>query len=153
MPKIRGTNGRYQGGQPGNSNRLRHGVYSVLAMRAKGGRPNGNTKLGRAYRAREREYLADMGGEENTSLAERQLVSDSTWCDFVLATIDYQLQDKTRLTKKDRPHPLIDLRMRVAAHRRDNYKLLGTKRVSKQVSLEDYIAEKYGSKNDEPEEP
>ena len=35
-----------QGGQRGNTNNLNHGAYSLLAMRVKGSRPNGNSKLG-----------------------------------------------------------------------------------------------------------
>jgi hypothetical protein len=129
----------------GSPKPFKHGAYSLLAMRTKG-RPNGNTKLGRAFRARERDYLRDMvGGEENASLAERQLANDSTWCDFIIATMDFQLQGKRQLTRKGKPHPLIELRMRVAAHRRENYKLTGIKRVVKVQTLEELLAE------DEPE--
>jgi hypothetical protein len=104
-------------------------------MRTKG-RPNGNTKLGRAFRTREREYLQDMGGAENASLSMRQIANDNTWCDFIIATMDYQLGGRRQLTRKGKPHPLIELRMRVAAHRRDNYKLVGLKRIEKTLSLE-----------------
>jgi hypothetical protein len=51
----------------GNANAFKYGAYALLAIRTKGG-PNGNTKLGRAFRARELEYMQDMGGEENLSL-------------------------------------------------------------------------------------
>jgi hypothetical protein len=130
-----------KGGQTGNANSFKHGAYSLLAMRTKG-RPNGNTKLGRAFRAREREYLSDMGGEQHASLAERQLANDNTWCDFIIATMDFQLQNKRNLVRKGKPHPLIDLRMRVAAHRRENYKLTGIKRVPPpQKSLERLFSE------------
>jgi hypothetical protein len=137
------------GGQKGNTNSVKHGAYGLLALRSKG-RPNGNTKLGRAFRSREREYLADLGGEQNASLAERQLANDNTWCDFIIATMDFQLQGKRQLTRKGKPHPLIDLRMRVAAHRRENYKLTGVKRTPPpQMSLEQYVTEKYGAKEGE----
>ena len=128
-----------QGGQVGNTNSFHHGAYSLLAMRTKGLRPNGNTKLGRAFRAREREYLRDMGGEENASLAERQIANDNTWCDFLIATMDCQLENKRQLVRKGKPHPLIDLRMRIAAHRRENYKLIGVKRVVKTLTLQDLL--------------
>jgi hypothetical protein len=119
---------------------FKHGAYSLLAVRTKG-RPNGNTKLGRAFRAREREYLADMGGEENASLPEKQLANDNTWCDFILATLDFQLAGKRQLTRKGKPHPIIELRMRVAAHRRENYKLTGIKRVIKTKTLDEILSE------------
>jgi hypothetical protein len=97
-------------------------------MRTKG-KPNGNTKLGREFRSREREYSQDLGGEKELSLAQQQIINDSVWCDFMIAAMDFELQNKKRMTRKGKPHPLIDLRMRVAAHRRENYKLMGLKRV------------------------
>jgi hypothetical protein len=128
------------GGAPkGNKNAVKHGLYSLLALRVQGSRPPGNTRLGRAFRAREREYLDDMGGEEKASLAERQLANDNTWCDFIIATMDFQLQNKRQLIRKGKPHPLIELRMRVAAHRRDNYKITGLKRVSRQLTVNDLL--------------
>jgi hypothetical protein len=125
----------------GSANAFKYGAYALLAIRTKG-KPNGNTKLGRAFRARELEYMADMGGEENLSLAQRQTAADCTWCDLLIATMDNELATKKRLTRKGKPHPLIDLRMRTAAHRRDNYKLMGFKRVlPPPKSLADYMAE------------
>jgi hypothetical protein len=109
-------------------------------MRVKG-RPNGNTKLGRAFRAIEKEYWQDLGGEESLSLSQRRVVEDNVWCDFLVAAMDYELQTKKRLTRKGRPHPLIDLRLRVAAHRRANYQLMGLKRVAKAISWEQQVAE------------
>jgi hypothetical protein len=130
-----------RGGQKGNTNGFRHGAYSLLAMRINGSRPNGNTKLGRAFRAREREYLRDIGGEDNASLAQRQIVNDNVWCDFIISTLDHQLAGRRQLTRKGKPHPLIDLRMRLAAHRRDNYKLTGIVRIIKTKSLQEILDE------------
>jgi hypothetical protein len=129
------------GGQKGSANAFKYGAYALLAIRTKG-KPNGNTKLGRAFRARELEYMQDMGGEENLSLAQRQVANDNTWCDLLIATMDNELATKKRLTRKGKPHPLIDLRIRIAAHRRENYKLAGLKRVlPPPKTLADYMAE------------
>jgi hypothetical protein len=129
------------GGQKGSANAFKYGAYALLAIRTKG-KPQGNTKLGRAFRARELEYMQDMGGEGNLSLAQRQTAADCTWCDLLIATMDNELATKKRLTRKGKPHPLIDLRMRTAAHRRDNYKLMGFKRVlPPPKSLADYMNE------------
>jgi hypothetical protein len=139
------------GGQKGNVNGFRHGAYSLLALRTKANRPNGNSKLGRAFRAREREYLADMGGEQNASLAERQLANDNVWCDLLIATMDFQLETKRQLIRKGKPHPLIDLRMRIAAHRRDNYKLTGVKRVPPPTkTLEQILSETDNEQEQQP---
>jgi hypothetical protein len=117
-----------RGGPKGNTKNFQSGAYSLLAMRTKG-KPNGNTKPGREFRSREREYSQDLGGEKELSLAQQQIINDSVWCDFMIAAMDFELQNKKRMTRKGKPHPLIDLRMRVAAHRRENYKLMGLKRV------------------------
>ena len=65
--------------------------------------------------------------------------------------MDHQLQNKSQLTRKGKPHPLIDLRIRVAAHRRENYKLVGIKRrPPPEMTLQQYVAEKYGgNRNDD----
>ena len=93
--------------------------------------------------------MQDIGGEGQASLAERQLANDNTWCDFIIATMDHQLQGKRQLIRKGKPHPLIDLRMRVAAHRRENYKLTGIKRVVKQVTLQDLLNQDTGDDQDQ----
>jgi hypothetical protein len=121
------------GGAPkGSANAIKYGTYALLAIRTKG-RPNGNTKLGRAFRLQELQYMRDMGGEENLSLAQRHLANDNVWCDLLIATMDNELATKKRLTRKGKPHPLIDLRIKVASHRRENYKLMGLKRVERIV--------------------
>ena len=40
-----------------------------------------------------------------------------------------------------KPHPLIELRVRIAAHRRDNFKLLDLKRNVRTKSLDEVLAE------------
>src|SRR5262245_13956520 len=130
------------GGSPkSNTKNFQSGAYSLLAIRIKG-KPDGNTKLGRAFRAKEREYSQDLGGDKDLSLAQQQIINDNVWCDFMIAAMDFELQNKKRMTRKGRPHPLIDLRMRVAAHRRENYKLMGLKRVlPPPKTLADYMRE------------
>jgi hypothetical protein len=137
-PQDKDDSVKPKGPPKGSANGFKYGAYSLLAMRVRG-RPNGNTRLGRAFRALEKEYWQDLGGVESMSLSQRRLVEDNVWCDFMVAVIDYDLQGRKQLTRKGKPLPLIDLRIRVAAHRRDNYKLLGLKRVAKTVSWEDYL--------------
>jgi hypothetical protein len=129
-----------RGGPKGNTKNFQSGAYSLLAIRTKG-KPDGNTKLGRAFRSQELEYMRDMGGEENLSLAQRQIANDNVWCDFLIAAMDFELSTKKRLTRKGKPHPLIDLRIRVAGHRRANYQLIGLKRVQKTVDWRSVVQE------------
>jgi len=93
------------------------GIYfSMLALREKrGSHLPMNTSLGRAFGGREQEYLADIGGVESTSLAESQMVNDSTWCDFLILLLDFQLSTKRQIVRKGKPVASIELRMRLAA--------------------------------------
>ena len=43
------------------------------------------------------------------------------------------------LIRKGRPHPVLQIRAQLSAHLRENYKTLGPKRVSKQVSISDLL--------------
>jgi hypothetical protein len=42
--------------------------------------------------------------------------------------------------RKGRPHPIVDARTRLAAHRRENLRLLGLKRVAKTLTLNEILA-------------
>jgi hypothetical protein len=141
-----------RGALKGSANAFKYGAYALLAIRTKG-RPNGNTKLGRAFRSQELEYMRDMGGEENLSLAQRQLASDNVWCDLLIATMDNELATKKRLTRKGKPHPLIDLRMRVASHRRANYQLTGLKRTEKVVDWRSVLRDSAGTEGNQQDSP
>jgi hypothetical protein len=138
------------GGQKGSANAFKYGAYALLAIRTKG-RPNGNTKLGRAFRAQELQYMRDMGGEETLSLAQRQIAADNVWCDLLIATMDNELATKKRLTRKGKPHPLIDLRIRIASHRRENFKLVGLKRVEKAVDWRSVLRDSAGTEGNDPD--
>src|SRR5215813_10337371 len=134
------TASKPKGGQKGNTSGFKYGAYALLAIRTRG-RPSGNTKLGRAFKVQELQYMRDMGGEENLSLAERQIAADNVWCDLLIATMDNELATKKRLTRKGKPHPLIELRIRIASHRRENFKLVGLKRVAKTVDWRSVLQE------------
>jgi hypothetical protein len=48
--------------------------------------------------------------------------------------------------RKGKVHGLVNERTRIGAHFKDNLKTLGLKRVARESTLEDYIAEKYGNR-------
>jgi hypothetical protein len=140
------TNGSEVGGSPkrpsgaprGNTNGVRSGVYGLMTLR-KSGKLDGRTAFGRQFSQREQEYICALGNDP-TPMLER-IVNDTTWTDFYLVLIDDYLSQLKRLTRKGRAHPLLDLRIRLAAHRRENIRMLGLKRVSKELSLQDILNE------------
>ena len=118
-----------RGGPVGNQKALKHGLYGLMALRKKG-KPNGRTSFGKAFRGAEQEYITAYGGDP--SPMETTLITDTVWCDFYIILIDGDLVGK-RLIRKGRPHPLLEIRLRLAAHRRENLKALGLKRVAKDI--------------------
>jgi hypothetical protein len=134
-PKSKYTNRGGHAGPLGNKHNLKHGLYSLMAQR-KNGKPNGRTAFGKAFKARELEYIEAYGGD--VSPMERTLITDTVWHDFYVATIDAEIA-KSGLMNGGEAHPLLELRPRFAAHRRENIKLMGLKRVSKQLTVNDLL--------------
>jgi hypothetical protein len=137
-PESKYTN---SGGKPGrsgpphNQNNLKHGLYSLMAQRTDG-KPNGRTAFGRAFKAREQEYITAYGGD--VSPMEMTLITDIVWHDFYVSTIDAEIA-KGGLLTDGKAHPLLEYRPRFAAHRRDTLRTLGLKRVSKQLTVHDLL--------------
>src|SRR5262245_17289941 len=127
-----------KGGAPrGNTNGIQSGLYALMRLR-KSGKPNGRTAFGKAFFKRESEYTLMYGGDP--SPAERTLIMDTVWCDFYVAAIDLDLAGK-KLNRRGKPHPLIDIRVRLASHRRENLKSLGLRRVQKLVDWRETLRE------------
>ena len=51
------------------------------------------------------------------------------------------------LVRKAKIHGVVSERTKIGAHIRANLKTLGLKRVSKEISLSDYLSEKYGEQD------
>ena len=98
-------------GPPGNKNGLKHGFYTLMAQRSDG-KPNGRTAFGRAFKAREREYVTAYGGD--VSPMEMTLITDIVWHDFYVSTIDAEIA-KDGLVTDGKAHPLLEFRPRLAA--------------------------------------
>jgi hypothetical protein len=82
---------------------------------------------------------------------ELAIVEDTVWTDFYAVAYDAYLSSLKSVIRKGRPHPIVDARTKLAAHRRENLKTLGLKRVAKQVLTADEIRRRYESdENDTP---
>ena len=134
-PKSTYTNRGGDGGPAGNKHNLKHGLYSLMAQR-KDGKPNGSTAFGKASKAREQDHVEAYGGD--VSRMELTLITDTVWHDFYVAAIDAEIA-KDGLMNSGAARPLLELRPRFAAHRRENIKLMGLKRVSKTVTITDLL--------------
>src|SRR5262245_38772178 len=134
-PKRRGHG---KGGPPGNQFALKHGVRGLQNKR-KHGKLDKRTSFGRAFEARKREYIAHLGGDKLSAM-ELAIIEDTVWTDFYTMAYDVYLSGLKSVIRKGRPHPIIDARTRLAAHRRGNLQLLGLKRVAKTLTLDDILS-------------
>ena len=129
------------GGAPkGSSNNLQSGLYALMKLR-KSGKPNGRTSFGKAFARRLNEYVVMYGGDP--SPAEMNIMNDTTWVDFYTLSIDMELVGR-RLYRRGKVHPLLDVRVKLAAHRRENLKLLGVVMNASQDAHQQYYAQYYG---------
>src|SRR5262245_28744432 len=115
------------GGPPGNQKAVKHGVRGLQIAR-KLGKIDKRTSFGQAFERRKREYIAHLGGDQLSAM-ELSIIEDTVWTDFYTMAYDAYLSSLKSVIRKGRPHPIIDARTRLAAHRRGNLQLLGLKRV------------------------
>ena len=134
------------GAPRGNRNAVKHGKFSLTAAR-KRGKIDRCTTFGKAFEARKKDYVVDLGGD--LSAMELTIVEDTVWTDFYAAAYDVYLSSLKSVIRKGRPHPIVDSRTRLAAHRRENLKALGLKRVSKVKTLQEILSE---SDEEKPED-
>lgn len=134
------------GGPPRNTKAVKHGVYSLTAAR-KRARVDRRTSFGKAFEARKKEYAAHLGGDQLSAM-ELTIVEDTVWTDFYTAAYDAYLSSLKSVIRKGRPHPIVDARTKLAAHRRENLKTLGLKRVSKVIGI-DAIKARYENRDDD----
>ena len=136
-PKKPPSNRNAPGGPPGNQKAVKHGVRGLQIAR-RIGKIDKRTSFGQAFERRKREYVAHLGG--NVSAMELAIIEDTVWTDFYTTNYDVYLASLKSTISKGRPHPIVDARTRLAAHRRENLRLLGLKRVAKTLSLHEILA-------------
>jgi hypothetical protein len=143
---VNSTSTKFTKGQPGPvgyKNHLQHGLYTLRSM-LKGDTLDKRTSLYRALAEKERELVVALGGEDNVSPQERIIIGDTVKHMLFMASIDSYLLSLKSLIRKGRLRAVVPERTRIGAHIRENLRTLGLKRVSKELSLSDYIEQKYG---------
>jgi hypothetical protein len=135
-PKKPPSNCNAPGGPPGNQKAKKHGVRGLQIAR-KLGKIDKRTSFGQAFERCKREYISHLGGD--VSAMELRIIEDTVWTDFYTTNYDVYLSSLKSVIRKGRPHPIVDARTRLAAHRRENLKLLGLKRVVKTLSLNEIL--------------
>ena len=130
-------------GPPGNRNSVKHGYYSLIKLvRSRHGALDKRTILGKMVIATMHNLESDLGGADNLSTAQRMLIQDVAIDTLLLQALQARLD--VAPIRKGKIHPVYTLRAQLIAQRREHLKLLGLKRISKEISLSDYVSEKYG---------
>jgi hypothetical protein len=143
-PKSKYTNRGGHGGPPGNVKGLQHGYYALVRfIKKRGGSLDRRTALGKMLTETEHQIEADLGGD--LSAAQRMLVEDVALDTLLLRGVNKKIVDVLP-TRKGRVHPLYGLRAQLIAQRREHLKLLGLKRVAKEIAGLDNIKDRYKKK-------
>ncbi len=117
-------------GPPGNLNAVAHGGYA-LKGRLNGTRLDRRSALFRAFMARVKEYVSAMGGD--ASPQQLSLIHDTVRSEFYAEEKEAYLDKLKSRIRKGREHPLLEARRKDRAHIRENIKLLGLKRIPRDV--------------------
>ena len=140
-----GVKGR--SGPPGNQNakggkaNLKHGYYSLVRLiKNRRGALDRRTILGKMVLETARQLEADLGGDLST--AERMLVADVALDTLLLQALNNEVAGAQPIIHGKeglKAHPVYQLRGQLIAQRRESLKLLGLKRVSKQLTVSDLL--------------
>jgi hypothetical protein len=140
---VAGKCGR-SGPPAGNTNGVTHGYYSLKA-RLSGADLDKRTAAYKPLAEKEQELIAALGGD--VSPQERIIIADTVKHLLFAASLDRYLMQLKSLVRKGKIHGVVSERTKIGAHIRENLKTLGLKRVSKEISLSDYLSEKYGEQD------
>jgi hypothetical protein len=62
-----------------------------------------------------------------------------------IASLDNYLMQLKSLVRKGKPHPVLDIRTKLAAHLRENLKALGLQRRAKRIGVADLLSQEQES--------
>src|SRR5690242_14801000 len=121
---------RGKSGPPGNLNGFRHGM-TALDRRLKAERLDRRSFVYKWVKARADDYASALGGDPSPQ--EKTIIWDAAMSEFYESQIDGHLSRK-KLIRKGHVDPTLTERTRLAAHIRENLKVLGINRRPKPVS-------------------
>ena len=121
---------RGRSGPPTNLNAVAHGGYA-LKGRLNGTRLDRRSALFRAFMARVKEYVSAMGGD--ASPQQLSLIHDTVRSEFYAEEKEAYLDKLKSRIRKGREHPLMEARRKDRAHIRENLKLIGLRRLPRDL--------------------
>jgi hypothetical protein len=135
----------------GNRNALTHGLHTLKrTISLLGGRTiDRRYRVGKALAQWRDDIVADLGGADTISTQQQALVELAVRSKLLLDSVDAWLLVQPSLinARKRTLLPVVIQRQALADALARYLAQLGLKRVSKEVSLQDYVQEKYGDQN------
>jgi len=145
---MAGVKGR--SGPPGNKNRWVHGVHGYRKLLEGSREHEIHTELREALQEKEKELATALGGDPSPQ--EKILIQDTVKNLLYVGGLDAFLATRKRFVYKGKPHAVLSTRTELAGHIRRNLQLLGLKRVTKSITLEDVLNgdADHGTENETP---
>ena len=139
-PSDNGRPSRVGGAPKGNKNRLKHGYYSLVKLiRNRHGALDKRTILGKMYLDIQADLISSLGGSDSISPQQQMLIDDVALDTLLLKSLNNTVATVQPL-RKGKAHAAYQLRASLIAQRREHLKLLGLKRVAKNLSLTEILA-------------
>ena len=121
----------------GNQNSLTHGVNRYRNILEGSCDDSVEIGLHDALYAKEQEFIGALGGDPSPQ--QMVLIRDTAKNLFYVGLIDSYLSGLVSVVYKGRVKPVLIERTRLAAHVRDNLRVLGLNRVARPISLEEVL--------------
>src|ERR671919_459684 len=132
QPKRGGRNGNVVPPAPrGNKFAVKHCLHHYKRLLSGDGLKR-STALYHALAEKEQELITDLGGDP--SLQEQAIIADAVKNMLYIGSLDHYLMELRSLVRKGRPHPVLAIRTQLAAHLREDLKVLGLQRRVKPLS-------------------
>jgi hypothetical protein len=128
---MAGKQGR--SGPPGNKNGVIHGLYGYKRM-LDGDGLDQRSSLYHALREKEQELVTALGGDPSPQ--EQAIISDAIKNMLYIGSLDRYLMGLKSIVRKGRAHPVLATRTQLAAHLREDLKVLGLQRRVRPLSLQ-----------------
>jgi hypothetical protein len=123
----------------GNKLAFKHGLHSYRRL-LEGGKLDGRTALHKVLREKEQELVSALGGAPSPQ--EQVLIADAVKTLLYVSTLDqYLMSLDGGIVRGNKVISVVDTRVKLAAHLRENLKALGLQRRAKRIGVADILSQ------------
>jgi hypothetical protein len=127
----------------GNKLAVKHSLHTYRRM-LEGSKIDGRTSLHKVLREKERELITALGGDPSPQ--EQVLIADAVKTLLYVGTLDqYLMSLDGGIVRGNKVISVVDTRVKLAAHLRENLKALGLQRRAKRIGVADILSQEQES--------